>query len=134
MLLRFLAAKPCIDCTCESCDHNLSTCCESISSNIRLISLTLKEAFFINLDLWFNVSFRINSIRLNSIQIPNRDKTCRVELQDMESDNSICKTGQSQNEFYHNYLWFINGVVLVCIATLGVFLNSTSLYLSLIHI
>ena len=47
----------------------------------------------------------------------------------MESDNSICKTGQSQNEFYHNYLWFINGVVLVCIATLGVFLNSTSLYI-----
>ena len=47
----------------------------------------------------------------------------------MESDKSICKTDDSQNEFYHNYLWCINGVVLVCVATLVIFLNSTSLYI-----
>ena len=56
-------------------------------------------------------------------------KTCKMDLQDMESDKLICKTDDSQNEFYHNYLWCINGVVLVCVATLVIFLNSTSLYI-----
>ena len=47
----------------------------------------------------------------------------------MESNSSICKTSESQNEFSNNYLWFVNGVIVVCIAILGIFLNSTSLYI-----
>ena len=52
-----------------------------------------------------------------------------MEPTDIESNSSICKYGELQDEFYHNTLWRTNCILLVCIATVGILLNVTSLYI-----
>ena len=52
-----------------------------------------------------------------------------MEPTDIESNSSICKYGESQDEFYHNTSWCTSGILLVCIATVGILLNATSLYI-----
>ena len=52
-----------------------------------------------------------------------------MEPKDIESNNSICKNGELEDEFYHNNLWWTNGILLVCVATFGILLNATSLYI-----
>ena len=52
-----------------------------------------------------------------------------MEPKDIESNNSICKDGALEDEFYHNNLLWTNGILLVCVATFGILLNATSLYI-----
>ena len=52
-----------------------------------------------------------------------------MEPEDIESNSSICKDGELQDEFYHDNLWWTNGILLVCIAVFGILLNTTSLYI-----
>ena len=52
-----------------------------------------------------------------------------MEPTDIESNSSICKYGELQDEFYHNASWWTNGILLVCIATVGILLNAISLYI-----
>ena len=52
-----------------------------------------------------------------------------MEPTDIESNSSIGKYGELQDEFYHNTLWRTNGILLVCIATVGILLNAISLYI-----
>ena len=56
-------------------------------------------------------------------------QTCKIKPTDTESNSSICKYGELQDEFYHNTSWWTNGILSVCIATVGIFLNATSLYI-----
>ena len=52
-----------------------------------------------------------------------------MEPEDIESNSSICKDDELQDEFYNNNLWWTNGILLVCVAAIGIFLNATSLYI-----
>ena len=52
-----------------------------------------------------------------------------MEPKDIGSNSSICKDGELQDEFYHYNLWWTNGILLVCVATFGILLNATSLYI-----
>ena len=52
-----------------------------------------------------------------------------MEPEDIESNSSICKDDELQDEFYNNNLWWTNGILLMCVAAIGIFLNATSLYI-----